>query len=66
MISRTGENNYENIAQHYDARFIVNTTPVGMFPNCPDSPIDLEPFARTGRVARGSRRWLVWRCRCGV
>ena len=53
MISRTGENNYENIAQHYDARFIVNTTPVGMFPNCPDSPIDLEPFARTGELREG-------------
>lgn len=53
MVSRTGENNYENIAHHYDARFIVNTTPVGMFPNCPDSPIDLEPFARTGELREG-------------
>lgn len=30
-ISRKGENNYENIAQHYDAEVIVNTTPVGPF-----------------------------------
>ncbi len=53
MISRAGECTYDTISEHYDARFIVNTTPVGMFPNCPESPIDLEPFARTGELREG-------------
>lgn len=42
-ISRTGENNYENLLErHADAALIVNTTPVGMYPNCPASPLTLE------------------------
>ena len=53
MVSRTGENNYENIAQHYDARFIVNTTPVGMFPNCPILPSTSSRSARTGELREG-------------
>lgn len=52
-ISRNGENNYDNIEKHYDAQVIVNTTPVGMYPNCPASPLDLEPFARTGEMREG-------------
>lgn len=44
VISRQGENNYTNLHLHSDARLIVNTTPVGMFPNCGASPIDLSPF----------------------
>jgi shikimate dehydrogenase len=44
VISRSGENNYENISIHADADIIVNTTPVGMFPNCPDAPVSLEIF----------------------
>lgn len=30
--------------QHFDASIIVNTTPVGMYPNCDISPIDLTPY----------------------
>ena len=33
VISRSGENNYGNLEKHRDAAVIVNTTPVGMFPN---------------------------------
>ena len=33
IISRTGENNYQNLSRHADARWIVNATPVGMYPN---------------------------------
>lgn len=33
VISRTGEDNYENISRHADADILINTTPVGMFPN---------------------------------
>ena len=46
VISRTGENNYGNLHQHEDAAVIVNTTPVGMYPNTGLSPIDLSHFSR--------------------
>ncbi len=29
---------------HYDAQIIVNTTPVGMYPNIDASPLRLNPF----------------------
>lgn len=44
VISRSGKNNYENIAMHHDASVIVNTTPVGMYPNTGTSPVDLSMF----------------------
>lgn len=44
IISRNGENNYKNLEKHYDADIIVNTTPVGMFPNNGESLIDLTKF----------------------
>lgn len=44
VISRTGENNYTNLAQHRDAKLLVNATPVGMFPGNGESPVDLSVF----------------------
>lgn len=44
VISRSGENNYGNLHLHRDAAAIVNTTPVGMYPNTGVSPIDLGLF----------------------
>lgn len=44
VISRTGKNNYENLHNHKDATVIVNTTPVGMYPNTGVSPINLDVF----------------------
>lgn len=44
VISRTGENNYENLYLHTDAAVIVNATPVGMYPLTGVSPIDLSIF----------------------
>lgn len=44
IISRSGENNYQNLHLHQDASVIVNTTPVGMYPNTGISPIDLNLF----------------------
>ena len=44
VISRSGENNYNNLHLHRDASVIVNTTPVGMYPNVGNSPLDLEQF----------------------
>lgn len=44
IISRSGENNYENLSLHQDASVIVNTTPVGMYPKTGFTPIDLTLF----------------------
>ena len=46
VISRKGENNYNNLYLHYDAEVIVNCTPVGMYPNIDDKLFDLEPFTK--------------------
>jgi len=44
VISRSGENNYENISRHFDAEIIVNTTPVGKYPDNFSSPLKLDGF----------------------
>lgn len=44
VISRNGTNHYHNLHLHADCSVIVNTTPVGMYPNCGVSPIDLSLF----------------------
>lgn len=46
VISRNGENNYQNLHKHTDAAVIVNTTPVGMYPNVGISPVDLDAFPK--------------------
>lgn len=46
VISRTGEDSYESIVErHPETCLIVNTTPVGMYPNCPASPLDDQTLA---------------------
>lgn len=45
-ISRSGENNYTNLSIHADAALIVNTTPVGMYPNNGTAPLSLDVFPR--------------------
>ena len=42
VISRTGEDNYQNLDRHRDAAILVNATPVGMFPDTGVSPLNLE------------------------
>lgn len=72
IISRTGENHYGNLALHRDAALIVNTTPVGMYPNVEESPISLALFpalegvldviynpARTKLLLEAEKRGLV-------
>lgn len=72
IISRTGGNNYANLNRHADASVIVNTTPVGMFPNVGISPVNLDIFpnlegvldiiynpARTQLLLDAERRGLV-------
>ena len=44
VISRSGENNYQNLELHSDASLIVNATPVGMYPNVDATPISLDHF----------------------
>ncbi|MBQ7817672.1 MAG: AAA family ATPase [Oscillospiraceae bacterium] len=44
VISRNGENHYSNLHLHNDAAVIVNATPVGMYPNVGQSPVDLSLF----------------------
>ena len=44
LISRSGDNHYGNIAKHSDAALIVNTTPVGMYPEMAHSPLPLDGF----------------------
>jgi shikimate dehydrogenase len=44
VISRKGRDNYENISKHYDADIIVNTTPLGMFPNNGVSAVNIRDF----------------------
>jgi shikimate dehydrogenase len=45
VVARTGSDNYENLERHRDAKWLINTTPVGMYPNNGVSPIpDLSIF----------------------
>lgn len=43
-ISRTGADNYENLARHRDAQILVNTTPLGMYPNTGTAPVSPADF----------------------
>ena len=42
IISRSGENNYQNLYLQADAEYVVNTTPVGMYPDVDAAPLDLR------------------------
>ena len=44
VISRSGPDNYENLDRHADADIVVNTTPVGMYPNNGAAAVDLTRF----------------------
>lgn len=46
LVSRTGALNYENVYEQNDAEIIVNTTPVGMFPNNGETVVDLRRFPK--------------------
>ena len=50
FISRSGENNYQNLSRHADADLIVNTTPVGMYPNNLKAPLSLSEFPNLSGV----------------
>lgn len=50
FISRSGENNYQNLSRHADADLIVNTTPVGMYPNNLKAPLSLSEIPKLSGV----------------
>ena len=50
VISRSGENNYNNIKKFYDYNVIINATPIGMYPNNMESKINLEKFNKLEAV----------------
>lgn len=71
-VSRTagsdGVITYEELPDHADAALLVNATPVGMYPDCPDQPCSLDEFeslegvldivynpARTGLIMQAER-----------
>lgn len=52
VISRQGPVNYDDLyADHSDAEILVNTTPVGMYPNNGESPVDLDRLPNIVGVA---------------
>ncbi len=70
-VGRSSEVNYGNITQQSDAALLVNCTPAGMFPHCPDAPCTLEGLdalegvidivynpARTGLMLEAERRGI--------
>lgn len=50
VISRHGEDNYDNLDRHADAEVIVNTTPLGMYPKTCVSAVALAAFPRCAAV----------------
>lgn len=71
-VSRSGENNYNNLQLHSDAALIVNATPVGMYPDTDASPVSLDLFpnlegvidliynpARTALLQQAEKRGII-------
>ena len=50
VISRHGENTYDDLEKHRDAKLLVNSTPLGMYPDVGVSPCDLSLFDRLDGV----------------
>ncbi len=50
IISRHGEDNYENLSRNYDGEIIVNATPLGMYPNNGKAAVDLSLFSKCRAV----------------
>lgn len=49
-VGRRSEVNYENVYDRSETQVIVNTTPVGMFPNVNEKPLDLSRFPNLSGV----------------
>jgi shikimate dehydrogenase len=46
IVSREGPHNYGNISDNADADILINTTPVGMYPDNFNTPVDLSVFTK--------------------
>lgn len=46
VVSRSGKINYQNCYDLKDTEVIINTTPVGMYPNTDDAPVDISRFEK--------------------
>jgi len=44
VITRSGPDNYETLGRHADGEIVVNTTPMGMYPNNGEAAVDLTRF----------------------
>ena len=49
-LSRSGEDNYTNLDRHADAKLLVNTTPLGMYPKNGAQAVDLVAFPQLEAV----------------
>ncbi len=49
-VSRKGELNYSNYGSCTDTDILVNATPVGMYPNAGECPVDLDKLPRLSAV----------------
>lgn len=49
-VSRRGEDNYENITRHADADILVNTTPVGMYPENGNVAVNITVFNKLSAI----------------
>lgn len=50
VISRKGEDNYENLIRQFDAQILVNATPVGMYPHAGEAAVDIRQFPQCRAV----------------
>ena len=70
-VGRTGSLTYDDLAQCPDTELVVNCTPVGMYPKCPESVCDISVLphlralvdivynpARTGLMMQAKRRGI--------
>ena len=51
VVSRSGQDNYENLDRHANAEVLINTTPVGMWPKLEGQPADLRLLPGVTAVA---------------
>ncbi|MCI9481183.1 MAG: shikimate kinase [Oscillibacter sp.] len=51
VVSRSGQDNYQNLERHSDAEVLINTTPIGMWPDLEGQSLDLWSLPKTGAVA---------------
>jgi shikimate dehydrogenase len=50
IIGRKSEFNYDNLYLNYDADIIINTTPVGMYPNNGEAAVNISDFSKPEAV----------------